>query len=159
MLKGGAEFSECITWDLPSYFLLCSCSSGCSLHPIFYPLSDNGQKNSTAREAPRSNNNKQSETLRARQRAYGQRSPPSKQSEILRARQRAYGRRSPPSKQSETLKTRQKTYSRKSPLSKQSETLRARQRTYSRRSPPSFSIDPPFPSITRNPVEMVELPD
>src|SRR6266566_6917699 len=40
MLKGGAEFSECITWDLPSYFLLCSCASGCSLHPVFYLFSD-----------------------------------------------------------------------------------------------------------------------
>src|SRR6266699_2318592 len=40
-VERGAEFSECITWDLPSCLLLCSCSSGCSLHPVFYPLSDN----------------------------------------------------------------------------------------------------------------------
>src|SRR6266699_2770017 len=40
VLKGGAEFSECISLDLPSCFLLCSCSSGCSLRPVFYPLSD-----------------------------------------------------------------------------------------------------------------------
>src|SRR6266566_9925853 len=40
-IERGAEFNECITWDLPSCFLLYSCSSSCSLHPVFYPLSNN----------------------------------------------------------------------------------------------------------------------